>query len=269
MDIKRITSALIGFPLVAIILIFGNKYLVDIAISVIAIMGLHEYFHSFKEQNENKDLRWIAYISAASIALIHVIPSDYILKIIAAIIPISILVLFAQVIATNMKYNIKDIAITFFGICYIVIFLMYVPIIREMNNGRILIWFIFIAAWGTDIFAYCIGKRFGKHKFTKVSPNKSIEGCIGGTIGAIVCMIIYAVVCNNLWNMNINYIYIALVGLVLSLVGQIGDLAASSIKRYTGIKDFSNLIPGHGGILDRIDSVIFIAPFAYFLLMLI
>ena len=134
MDIKRITSALIGFPLVAVILIFGNKYLVDIAISVIAIMALHEYFHCFKEQNENKDLRWIAYISAASIALIHVIPSEYILKTIAAIIPISILVLFAQVIATNMKYNIKDIAITFFGICYIVIFLMYIPIIREMTN---------------------------------------------------------------------------------------------------------------------------------------
>ncbi len=269
MDIKRITSALIGFPLVAVILIFGNKYLVDIAISVIAIMALHEYFHCFKEQNENKDLRWIAYISAASIALIHVIPSEYILKTIAAIIPISILVLFAQVIATNMKYNIKDIAITFFGICYIVIFLMYIPIIREMANGRILIWFIFIAAWGTDMFAYFTGKKFGKHKFTKVSPNKSIEGCIGGTVGAILCMVIYAVVCNNVWNMNINYVYIAIVGLVLSLVGQIGDLAASSIKRYTGIKDFSNLIPGHGGILDRIDSVIFIAPFAYFLLMLI
>ena len=269
MDIKRITSALIGFPLVAVILIFGNKYLVDIAISVIAIMALHEYFHCFKEQNENKDLRWIAYISAASIALIHVIPSEYILKTIAAIIPISILVLFAQVIATNMKYNIKDIAITFFGICYIVIFLMYIPIIREMTNGRILIWFIFIAAWGTDMFAYFTGKKFGKHKFTKVSPNKSIEGCIGGTVGAILCMVIYAVVCNNVWNMNINYVYIAIAGLVLSLVGQIGDLAASSIKRYTGIKDFSNLIPGHGGILDRIDSVIFIAPFAYFLLMLI
>lgn len=269
MDIKRITSALIGFPLVAVILIFGNKYLVDIAISVIAIMALHEYFHCFKEQNENKDLRWIAYISAVSIALIHVIPSEYILKTIAAIIPISILVLFAQVIATNMKYNIKDIAITFFGICYIVIFLMYIPIIREMTNGRILIWFIFIAAWGTDMFAYFTGKKFGKHKFTKVSPNKSIEGCIGGTVGAILCMVIYAVVCNNVWNMNINYVYIAIVGLVLSLVGQIGDLAASSIKRYTGIKDFSNLIPGHGGILDRIDSVIFIAPFAYFLLMLI
>ena len=152
--IKRLSSALIGLPLVAAILIFGNKYLVDICISIIAIMSLHEYFHSFKEQNQNKDLRWIAYISAISIAIIHVIPLEYILKTIAAIIPISILVLFAQVIASNMKYNIKDIAITFLGICYIVIFIMYIPIIRETANGRITIWYVFIAAWGTDIFAY-------------------------------------------------------------------------------------------------------------------
>ena len=269
MDFKRVSSALIGFPLVAIILIFGNKYLVDICVSVIAMMSLHEYFHSFKEQKENKVLRWIAYVSALSIAFIHVIPSEYILKTIAAIIPISILALFSQVIATNMKYNIKDIAITFFGICYIVIFLMYIPIIREMENGKITIWFLFFAAWGTDVFAYLIGRKFGKHKFSKISPNKSIEGCVAGTIGAVIVMLIYTFICNTYLGMNFNYGYIIIIAIVLSLVGQLGDFAASSIKRYTGIKDFSNLIPGHGGMLDRIDSVIFIAPFAYFLFMLL
>ncbi len=269
MDFKRISSALIGFPLVAIVLIWGNKYLVDIAVSIIAIMSLHEYFHSFKEQNQNRDLRWIAYISALSIAFIHIIPQEYILKTIAAMIPIAILVLFAQVIASNMKYNIKDIAITLFGICYIVVFLMYIPIIRETLNGRITIWYVFFAAWGTDIFAYCIGKKWGKHKFSKISPNKSIEGCVAGTIGSIVVTFIYTWVCNTYLGMDFHYFYIIIIATILSLVGQIGDFAASSIKRYTGIKDFSNLIPGHGGMLDRIDSVIFIAPFAYFLLMLL
>ena len=138
-----------------------------------------------------------------------------------------------------------------------------------MPNGKILIWYVFISAWGTDIFAYCIGIKFGKHKFSKISPNKSIEGCVAGTVGAVICMLIYTFICNTVWNMNINYILISVIGIILSLVGQIGDFAASSIKRYTGIKDFSNLIPGHGGMLDRIDSVIFIAPFAYFLLGLI
>ena len=269
MDFKRFSSALILFPLVACILIFGNKYLVDIVVSIIAIMSLHEYFHSFKEQSDKKDLRWVAYVSALLISIIHIIPQEFILPIIAAIIPISILVLFAQVIATNMKYNIKDIAITFFGICYIVIFLMFIPIIRETANGRITVWYIFFAAWGTDTFAYLIGRKFGKHKFSEISPNKSIEGCIAGTIGAVVIMLAYTFVCNTYLGMNFSYIYIILIAVVLSLVGQIGDFAASSIKRYTGIKDFSNLIPGHGGMLDRIDSVIFIAPFAYFLLMLL
>ena len=245
MDFKRIITTIVGLPLVAVILIFGNKYLVDVIISLIAIMSLHEYFHSFKEQEQKRDLRWIAYIAALSIAFIHIIPSEMILKLIAAIIPISILVLFSQIIASNMKYNIKDIAITFFGICYIVIFLMYIPIIRETINGRITIWYVFIAAWGTDIFAYLIGRKFGKHKFSKISPNKSIEGCIAGVIGSVISMLLYTFVCNTYLGMNFNYYYIMIIGVVLSLVGQIGDFAASSIKRFVGIKDFSNLIPGH------------------------
>lgn len=269
MNLKRIVSAIIGFPLVAIILIFGNKYIIDISVSIVAIMSLHEYFNSFKEKEQNNNLRWIGYISALAIAFIHIIPSNYILKVIASIIPISILVLFAQVIATNMKYNIKDIAIVFLGICYIVIFLMYIPIIRQMENGIFLVWYLFFASWGTDIFAYFIGRKFGKHKFSKVSPNKSIEGCIAGTIGATIIVLLYTFICNTYFGMNFNYIYIIIIGIVLSLVGQLGDFAASSIKRYTGIKDFSNLIPGHGGILDRIDSLIFISPFAYFLFMLL
>jgi len=137
--------------------------------------------------------------------------------------------------------------------------------------GEIYLWYLVIAAWGTDSFAYIIGKVFGlgKHKFSKISPNKSIEGCIAGVIGAIILMTAYTWIGNQYLGMNFDYLYIIIIAIVLSLVGQMGDFAASSIKRYTGIKDFSNLIPGHGGMLDRIDSVIFIAPFAYFLLMLI
>lgn len=269
MDIKRVISGLIGFPVVACILIFGNIYIIDVFISVIAIMSLHEYFHCFKEQSGNKDLRWIAYVLAISISFIHVIPQGYALKTISIIIPISVLVLFAQVIASDMKYNIKDIAISVFGICYIVVFLMYVPIIRAADNGIFKIWYLFIATWGTDIFAYLVGRKIGKHKFTKISPNKSIEGSIAGIIGSIVMMLGYTFICNTYFGMNFNYLYTILIAVVLSLVGQLGDLSASSIKRFTGIKDFSNLIPGHGGMLDRIDSVIFTAPFAYFLLMLL
>lgn len=267
MNFKRIVSALVLFPIVALILIFGNKYLVDVTVCLIAMLTLHEYFNSFETgEKDVKPIRWIAYVSAISIALIHLIPVESAIKVVGAIIPLSILVLFAQVIATNMKYTIQDIAITFFGICYIVLFLMFIPFVRNMQNGKILVWYIFWAAWGTDVFAYSIGRRFGKHKFSSISPKKSIEGCIAGTIGAVITILVYTYLVNRFLDANINYISITIVGVVLSLVGQIGDFAASCIKRYNGIKDFSNLIPGHGGMLDRIDSVIFIAPFAYFLL---
>ena len=178
-------------------------------------------------------------------------------------IPVMLLILFAQVIATEMKTNFKDIAFTFIGIFYIVFLMMFVVLIDGMDNGKILIWYVIIASWGTDIFAFFVGSKFGKHKFSTISPKKSIEGCVAGTIGAVILMLIYTCVVNKLFNLNISYLYIVGIGVILSLIGQAGDFAASSIKRYVDIKDYSNLIPGHGGMLDRIDSLIFLAPFAY------
>ncbi len=267
-NVTRIVSGLILFPLVAIVLIWGNKYLVDILISLIAILSLHEFYNAFK--GKANPVKIVGYIAAASIAFIHVIPIEWMLKVIGALLSISILALFLVVIMSNLKINIVDIAVTFFGICYIAIFLMFIPIIREnLQNGKIVLWFVLLAGWGTDVFAYFVGKYFGSHKFSEISPNKTIEGCIGGTVGATILIVAYAAICNNVFGMNINYLLIAGIGILLSIIGQIGDLAASSIKRYVEIKDFSHLIPGHGGMLDRIDSLIFIAPFAYILLHLI
>ena len=263
MDIKRITSGLLGFPLVLIILLIGNKYVVDIALSIIALLAMNEYFNAVAKVSN--PVRWVGYLSCLSIAIVHVIPAESLNIVVTVAIPSILIVLFAQVIATEMKTTFKDIAYTFIGIFYVVFFIMFVALIDGMENGKILIWYAILAAWGTDIFAYFIGKLIGKHKFSKISPKKSIEGCIAGTIGAIILMLIYTYFVNNFLGMEYSYIYIGIIALILSLVGQIGDFAASSIKRYVDIKDFSNLIPGHGGMLDRIDSLIFLAPFAYVL----
>ncbi len=160
-------------------------------------------------------------------------------------------------------------AYTFLGICYVSIFTTFLALVNGMENGKLLIGYILIASWGTDIFAYCVGSKIGKHKFSKVSPKKSIEGCIAGTVGSVVLMLIYTWILNTYFSFNYSYIFIGITGIVLSLIGQIGDFAASSIKRYVDIKDYSNLIPGHGGMLDRIDSLIFLAPFAYMLFTII
>ncbi|MCI8486163.1 MAG: phosphatidate cytidylyltransferase [Clostridia bacterium] len=209
------------------------------------------------------------YLACFLISLIHIVPRQYIVITIGVLVPTSILLLFIQVIISNMKTTIKDIAITFFGICYIPLFLMYMPLLMGSENGKLLVWYIIISAWGTDIFAFIVGRTIGKHTFSKISPNKSIEGCLGGTIGATTLTLIYTFIINTCLGMNINYLYIGAISILLSIIGQIGDFSASSIKRYVGIKDFSNLLPGHGGMLDRIDSLIFITPFAYFLLLFV
>ena len=267
MDIKRITSGLLGFPLVLLILLIGDKIIVDVALSIIALLAMNEYFNAVSKVS--KPVRWLGYLSCLSIALVHIVPKEYLSTIVTLAVPTILLILFSQVIATEMKTTFKDIAYTFIGIFYVVFFMMFVAFINGMQDGNILIWYAIIAAWGTDIFAYFVGKAIGKHKFSKISPKKSIEGCIGGTLGAILLMILYTYVANTFWGMNYSYLFIAGIGLILSLIGQIGDFAASSIKRSVDIKDFSNLIPGHGGMLDRIDSLIFLAPFAYALFTLL
>ncbi len=261
---KRVLSALIGFPIVILILVFGNQIVIDVAFSIIAIICLHEFYGAFKK--DSKPVSWLGYGIAILIAFIHIIPQPYVKGALQLLLPSVTVLLFLTVIVTEMKTTVKDMMITLLGIVYILGFIVFIPMLRGAENGIYFVWYIIFIAWGTDIFAYIVGKKWGKHKFSKISPKKSIEGCIAGVIGAILASLIYTVALNKLAGFNISYIYIGLISIALSIISQVGDFAASSVKRYTEIKDYSSLIPGHGGMLDRFDSVIFIAPFAYFLL---
>ena len=265
MDIKRIVSSLLGLPMVIIVLLLGNKYVIDIAMAIVAIISLNEYYNAISK--ECKPIKWLGYVIASSISLIHIINIENLFKIAAIGVPIIVTILFMQIIINNMKNSFKDIALSAFGIFYIVWFISFIALIAGLEEGKILIWYAFIAAWGTDTFAYLIGIRIGKHKFSKISPKKSIEGSIAGIVGAVIVAIIYTICINKfLYIYGISYLKVIIFTIILSIIGQFGDIAASSIKRSVGIKDYSNLIPGHGGLLDRIDSLIFIAPFAYILL---
>ena len=154
--------------------------------------------------------------------------------------------------------------------------LSFVPLCRNITApdekgmyiyGFFMAWMILISAWASDTFAYFVGVAIGKHKaFPKLSPKKSWEGCIGGLIGAAAAGLLYGFVLE--WTGHGEYgspKMFMFIGFVGSIVGQMGDLVASGIKRRYGIKDFGKLIPGHGGIMDRFDSVIFIAPMIYFM----
>lgn len=266
-SIKRLSSALIGFPLVALIFIVGNKYMISVGLALIAILSMHEYLHAVSKKAN--PVKWVSYLSCALISLLGFVSREQYGDIMLIALPVILLILFLQVIITGMKTNFNDLAYTFMGIIYIAFFIGSMSMIRNLENGRILIWYVIFAGWATDVFAYAVGRRFGKHKFSEVSPKKSIEGCIAGTIGAIVVVLIYTYFINRYASVEYSYLAVSIIALALSLVGQIGDFAASTIKRYVEIKDYSNLIPGHGGMLDRIDSLMFIAPFAYILLQLL
>ncbi len=261
MKFQRIISGLLGFPLVLIILVFGNKVVVDIALAIIGIVAMSEYFNAVSKVC--KPIRWIGYLSCISIGLIHVIPPEYLQITLTIGVPAIVILLFAHIIATDMKIDFKDVAYTLTGMIYVIFFIMFIAFIDGMEHGKLLIWYAIFAAWGTDTFAYIVGKLIGKRHFSTISPKKTVEGSIGGVIGAVVMMLIYTYCINTYLGMNYSYVYIGVIGVILSFVGQIGDFVASSIKRHVDIKDFSHLIPGHGGILDRIDSLMFLAPFAY------
>ena len=267
MKLQRILTGIIGFPIVAAILILGNKYIIDAVFAIVALISIHEYFSAIEKQY--KPVKWIGYIAAILIAFIHIIPIHVWLKILIMFVPTSIVLLFINIIVTSMKITPKDIFATFFGLCYVIGFLVFLPLLYSMPNGKFLIWYIFFAAWGTDTFAYAVGMKFGKHKLTKISPKKSIEGSIGGTVGAIIIALIYTAIASKYVNLGLSYAFVVMATLILSVLSQLGDLSASSIKREMEIKDYGNLIPGHGGMLDRIDSIIFVAPFAYFLLIIL
>ena len=110
-----------------------------------------------------------------------------------------------------MKINFKDAAYTFLGIFYITYFIVFLSLVTGLKNGKAYLGYGLAAAWGTDVYAYLAGKYFGKHHFSKVSPKKSIEGCIAGVVGAVVLMLIYTFVCNTFLGMNFNYLYIILI----------------------------------------------------------
>ncbi len=136
-----------------------------------------------------------------------------------------------------------------------------------LENGKFLILMPMISAWCSDIFAYFFGRAIGKRKLApSISPNKTIEGSFGGIFGAVAGMLVFGLITQNF--IGIPVIFLILIGVFGSVCGQIGDLFFSMIKRQCDMKDYSNFIPGHGGILDRFDSVIFTAPLAYAILML-
>lgn len=258
--LERLISGIVLVIIALVTIILGKDVLLAtvIAISVIGFYELAKVFNlQWKLPGIAGYLATIAYY-----ALIRLDLNEYLIVFFITY----LLVLMGIYVFTFPKFKADDIMVCFFGIFYVVLMLSYIYQVRMMKDGAYIVWLIFLCSWGCDTCAYLVGVMFGKHKMAPVlSPKKSIEGGIGGVVGAALLGFIYASIFKDkiaLDNINVIFPIVCAVG---GIISQIGDLTASGIKRNHDIKDYSKLIPGHGGILDRFDSVIITAPIIFYL----
>ncbi len=178
----------------------------------------------------------------------------------------ALMLLMTVYVFTFPKYKTEEVTTAFFGVFYVAVMLSHLYLVRKMPDGKYLVWLIFISSWGCDTCAYCVGTLIGKHRLApELSPKKSIEGAVGGTVGSAVLGLIYAAILGRkMAEVGNPMMACAVACAIAAVISQIGDLAASAIKRNHQVKDYGRLIPGHGGILDRFDSMIFTAPAIYF-----
>ncbi|MGN8888339.1 phosphatidate cytidylyltransferase [Blautia sp. HCP28S3_G10] len=242
----------------ALLTIISGGYVLFITLLCISLIGMQELYKAMRVHKEKVELLEITgYLGA--VLYYGTVLLDFERYGTMAILIALVLLMFVYVF-TYPKYKADQVMATFFGVVYVAVMLSFILLTRNLEGGKYIVWLIFLCSWGCDTCAYCVGMLIGKHKMAPVlSPKKSVEGGVGGVVGAALLGVIYAAATNG---PMAEYAVICGVGALISMVG---DLAASAIKRNQGIKDYGKLIPGHGGILDRFDSVIFTSPVIFYL----
>ena len=253
----RLISGIV-LVIIALATIISGSWILFFTLLAVSLIGMRELYKVMKVSDEHVTvLELVGYLGAVLYYI--AMKADFGNYGTMAIIISMILILFVYVFGYP-KYHAEQVMAAFFGVVYVAVMLSFIYLTRSLPDGKFLVWLIFLCSWGCDTCAYCVGMLIGKHKMAPVlSPKKSIEGAVGGVAGAALLGVIYAAATEG---KMAEYALICAVGALISMVG---DLAASAIKRNQNIKDYGKLIPGHGGILDRFDSVIITAPVIYYL----
>ena len=263
----RVIVAIVLLPLLLVCLLVLPKICTAILAGLACAVGAYELLWG---TGMVKLIRLVAY--TAVMAFLTALWCYYEMPYGAAIVGMLAFVaaMFAEVLIAKGELPFDKIAVCFVG--GLVVPLMLTALVRIMVGelGRFFVLLPFLLAFTSDSGAYFAGCFWGKHKLAPViSPNKTVEGVIGGVAGAIVGMLIYCVVLDLFFRFRVNYLFALAYGILGSLGAVFGDLAFSAVKRQTGIKDYGNLFPGHGGVLDRFDSMVIVAPLTEALLILI
>ena len=266
----RLITAAVLVPVLLLVLLGLPKVVAALIWGVLMAIGAYELLY---RTGFVRELRLVLYASVMAFA---VIMWSYLGAVHAYL--VLMIILFMAVYFAEMM--ISHVNVTFEKVCLCIVAGLLIPFllgslirIFSMKIGRYMIIVPFVVAFISDSGAYFAGRFFGKHKLAPViSPNKTVEGAVGGVLCAVVCMLIYGLILDlpfESLNFRVNYLAAVVYALVGSVAGIFGDLCFSVIKRQTGIKDYGNLIPGHGGVLDRFDSMCLVGPLMEVLMLLL
>lgn len=259
----RLISAGVGLIIMAIVM-FADKMILSFAISVISAISVYE------------GLKAYGYLKSKLFIILGILASSvfawasYFKCEIALMVAFLIITCYvAYLLKNHSKFSTKDLFTVLFLTLVIPFSFSTLSYIRNMENGAYYVWLPFISAWLTDSFAYFGGYFFGKNKLCPdISPKKTVEGAVFGVVGAVVGYVVYSYMLKGIWNIDVSTLWFVIISVFTSVISQMGDLFASLMKRENGIKDFGNLMPGHGGALDRFDSILLTSPFIFIFLKL-
>lgn len=258
---KKVLTALLIIPPLVLLIVLGPSILFTLLVLAVILIGMTEFYHlALPGSSRGQRILAIALGLILSI-LFSYGKADAFYPFLVII--LLVLCLLFMLVSGNFASAMSNLGITFFGIFYIPFLLSHIILVRNQTDGMIWVLFLIISVWAGDIIALFSGTLFGKHKlYPKISPNKTYEGLLGAIAGSVIIGLLYV----SLFLPEVNKGPCILVTIGIGILGQLGDFTESMLKRGAQVKDSGSLIPGHGGVLDRIDSFLFSTPFFYYLL---
>jgi len=266
---KRVLTAVIGIPIAAYIINYG-EWIFALAILILTLLAWHE----FCKMLQNKQIK--VFYSFGMIVNVCILGCAWLgnAQEFAVLLFVTMIAMLMKMVFSGTKFTALDAAFSLLGICYIGMSFSHLLLLRDSMNalhimtlwgnlpaGAAYVWLAFVGTWASDTFAYFVGSYLGKHKLCPgISPNKTIEGALGGVLGSTLVVTLLG----SVFTLPVSHSM--LMGLLVGIAAPLGDLVESAIKRFSDVKDSGHILPGHGGILDRFDSILFTAPVVYYYL---
>jgi phosphatidate cytidylyltransferase len=259
----RLLSAIVLIAILLAVVFFATDWVFSIVVSAITFMIMAELTKVMRLETK-PGIVVTNYTFAAIFMALGILNIELQREFVYMLIVLFVMTLGAFTVLDNSRIKLSDVCASVFLVTYSVVFLMHLSFIRQLENGVAFLFMPVIGAYITDTGAYFTGLSIGKHKLIpSVSPNKTVEGAIGGIVAAVIGFVIYGVVMSAM-GFSVNYLLLVILAVICAVAAQFGDLTASVIKRNYSVKDFGHLIPGHGGMVDRVDSLMFTAPIVYY-----